>query len=214
MNSNQEKILQEYIKQSLKEAGFGKKTMLGLAASAGLYSGMTDKPKQNRPESVRSAENPETRHIDIDFEDEEEIREPRQLSFKETVPIIQKASQKFKVPASLIHAIVKTESNFNAHAVSNKGAIGMMQLMPATAERFGVEDPYDPEQNIMGGTKYLQFLMKKFDNDLELVVAAYNSGEGNVSKNLKKNGTKIPPFPETQRYVPKVLERMESSPLQ
>lgn len=77
----------------------------------------------------------------------------------------------------------------------------MMQLMPKTAERFGVKDREDPEQNILGGAKYLKVLLKRFDNDQQLAIAAYNAGEGNV----KKHGNKIPPFSETQKYVPKVL---------
>jgi soluble lytic murein transglycosylase-like protein len=91
------------------------------------------------------------------------------------------------------------ESAFKKNAVSKKGAIGLMQLMPATAERFGVRDAFNPEQNINGGTRYLSYLLKMFNNDIVLASAAYNAGENAVKK---YNG--VPPFPETQNYVSKV----------
>ena len=84
--------------------------------------------------------------------------------------------------------------------IARTGAVGLMQLMPDTAERFGVKDRTDPEQNIMGGAKYLNFLLQKFRNP-KLAIAAYNAGEGSV----KKHGNKIPPFKETRQYVPRVL---------
>lgn len=113
---------------------------------------------------------------------------------------IQSAALISKVPAALIEAIITAESAFNPIAISRTGAVGLMQLMPATARRFGVTDRTDPAQNILGGAKYLKFLLAKFDNE-KLAIAAYNAGEGNV----KKHGNKIPPFAETQKYVPKVL---------
>jgi soluble lytic murein transglycosylase-like protein len=114
--------------------------------------------------------------------------------------LIQKAAEISSVPAALIEAVITAESAFNPLAISRTGAVGLMQLMPATAKRFGVTDRTDPEQNILGGAKYLKFLLAKFD-DQKLAIAAYNAGEGNV----KKHGNKIPPFAETQKYVPKVL---------
>jgi hypothetical protein len=111
------------------------------------------------------------------------------------------ASTVHRVEAELIHAVIKQESGYNPRAVSPKGAQGLMQLMPETARRFGVGDVFDPVANVQGGTKYLRWLLDTFQGNLELVLAAYNAGEGAVTQ----YGNKIPPFAETQVYVPKVL---------
>jgi soluble lytic murein transglycosylase-like protein len=114
---------------------------------------------------------------------------------------IQRAAKATGLDAGLIHAVVRAESGYNPKAVSPKGAGGLMQLMPATAKRYGVQDRFDPEQNLMGGSRYLKDLLILFNNDLKLAIAAYNAGEGAVMR----YGNKIPPFAETQNYVPKVL---------
>lgn len=114
--------------------------------------------------------------------------------------IFQKAAEKYDVPVELLKSIGKAESNFNTKAVSRCGAQGVMQLMPATAKSLGVTDSFDAEQNIMGGSKYIAGLLKKYDGNIKLALAAYNAGSGNVAK---YNG--IPPFEETQNYVKKII---------
>lgn len=117
--------------------------------------------------------------------------------------IFDKASDKYGVPVNLLKAIGKAESGFNMNAVSRCGAQGIMQLMPATARSLGVKDSFDPEQNIMGGAKYIAGLLKKYNGNTTLALAAYNAGSGNVTK---YGG--VPPFSETQNYVKKVTEYM------
>lgn len=114
--------------------------------------------------------------------------------------IFERASEKYNVPVGLLKAVAKAESNFSPNATSSCGAMGIMQLMPATAKSLGVSDPYDPEQSIMGGAKFLGRLLSQFGGSEELAVAAYNAGPGSV---LKYNG--IPPFSETQNYVSRVM---------
>ena len=116
-------------------------------------------------------------------------------------PIVRKASARYELSPALISAVIHAESYYNPLAISNKGAVGLMQLMPATAMRYGVNDRQNPEQNVDGGVRYLRDLLVMFDNDLALAVAAYNAGENAVIS----RGNRIPPFPETQKYVKKVL---------
>lgn len=114
--------------------------------------------------------------------------------------VAQKAATQFDVDVALVLAVIKAESNFNSKAVSPKGAVGLMQLMPATAKRYGVTDSTNATQNIYGGTRYLKYLLSMF-HDIHLAVAAYNAGEGAVIR----YGGKIPPYQETQAYVKRVL---------
>ncbi len=115
---------------------------------------------------------------------------------------IQAAAQAANVEPALIRAVISAESGYNPSALSRKGALGLMQLMPETAARYGVKDRLDPGQNIHGGTRYLSDLKRMFNNDLRLVIAAYNAGENAVVK----YGNRIPPYPETMNYVPRVMK--------
>lgn len=115
---------------------------------------------------------------------------------------IQAAAREHNVDPALIHAVISAESGYNPFARSSKGAAGLMQLMPETARRFGARNRLDPGQNIRAGVRYLRKLMDLFDNDLELVLAAYNAGENAVIR----FGHRVPPYSETMTYVPRVLE--------
>jgi len=116
--------------------------------------------------------------------------------------IIEKYAGDYALDPSLIHSIIAKESGFNAKAVSPKGARGLMQLMPATAHRLGVNNSFDPEQNIKGGVKHFRSLMDNFNNDLELSLAAYNAGE-----NLVQRLGRVPEIPETKDYVRSITAR-------
>ena len=111
--------------------------------------------------------------------------------------IIAEVSRIYGLENALLHAVVFMESGYRSNAVSRKGAVGLMQLMPKTAKRYGVADPFDSVQNLHGGAKYLRDLLKTFNNDISLVLAAYNAGESAVVK----HGNRIPPFRETEDYV-------------
>lgn len=114
--------------------------------------------------------------------------------------IIFRAGEKAGVDPRFIHAVIKQESRYDPKAVSHAGAQGLMQMMPATAERFGLKDPFDATANVEAGTKYLKWLLKRFDGDVSLALAGYNAGEGAVDKYKG-----IPPYSETQGYVKKIV---------
>jgi soluble lytic murein transglycosylase-like protein len=116
--------------------------------------------------------------------------------------IIEHAALSAAVESNLLRAVIVVESGFNSHAVSKRGAVGLMQLMPATASRFGVSNPFDARQNVHAGARYLKFLIDRFGHDIRLALAAYNAGEEAVAR----NGGQIPPFSETMAYVPRVLK--------
>lgn len=110
-------------------------------------------------------------------------------------------SHKYQVDARLVNSVCEVESNFNPRAVSHKGAMGLMQLMPQTADMLGVHDPFDPQLNLEAGLKYLGHLLKTFNGDVELALAAYNAGE-----TLVQRLGRVPPYPETIHYIKKVMD--------
>ncbi|HVY04444.1 MAG TPA: lytic transglycosylase domain-containing protein [Burkholderiales bacterium] len=114
---------------------------------------------------------------------------------------IQDAAKATSLEPALIHAVISAESGYNPYARSRKGAAGLMQLMPETAKRYGVKNRLDPAQNISGGARYLRDLVRMFNNDIQLAIAAYNAGENAVLR----AGNRIPPFAETMTYVPRVM---------
>ncbi|HEY5701187.1 MAG TPA: lytic transglycosylase domain-containing protein [Gammaproteobacteria bacterium] len=123
------------------------------------------------------------------------------LNRKRYSPVVDQVAQRHRLDASLVHAVVQVESSYNPVAVSRAGAVGLMQLMPATAQRYGVPDRRDPHRNLDGGVRYLRDLILRFNN-VVLALAAYNAGENAV----ERYGNRVPPYPETRRYVQKVMQ--------
>jgi soluble lytic murein transglycosylase-like protein len=115
--------------------------------------------------------------------------------------LIIEAGSKYGVDPKLVHYVIRQESNFRINARSPRDAQGLMQIIPATADRFKVADPFDPRQNIEGGVRYLRWLLEEFEGNVELALAGYNAGEGNV----RKYGNQIPDFQETKNYVRKIM---------
>jgi soluble lytic murein transglycosylase-like protein len=139
------------------------------------------------------------------------VRAPRRFRSPETgtlkvrrqryAPLVARAARRYDLDGALLHAIITAESGYNPSAISRKGAQGLMQLMPGTAQRYGVQDCWDPADNLEGGARYLRDLLRMFDDDVRLAVAAYNAGENAVMS----YGNAVPPYEETQRYVDTVL---------
>ena len=121
---------------------------------------------------------------------------------KQYKDVVKRAAQVHRIPASLLHAIISAESGYDANAVSKAGAVGLMQLMPATASRYGVKNRKDPVDSLRGGSTYFRYLLDLFDDDIKLALAAYNAGENAVIR----YGKRIPPYRETQNYVRKVMK--------
>jgi soluble lytic murein transglycosylase-like protein len=113
--------------------------------------------------------------------------------------LVEKFGRRYNVDPDLIHAVIRQESNYDPFAVSRQGAMGLMQLVPETADRFGVQDVFDPAENVQGGVKFLRFLLDRYEGDSALTLAAYNAGEGAVEK---YGG--VPPYQETTDYVARI----------
>jgi soluble lytic murein transglycosylase-like protein len=120
--------------------------------------------------------------------------------------VVQTIAAQNSLPPQLIHSVIKVESNYNPNAISPKGALGLMQLIPATARRFGVSDVFDPVENIQGGARYLKYLLDLYKNDYRLALAAYNAGEAAVAKYGD-----VPPYAETRNYLVQVRKHIEES---
>jgi len=116
-------------------------------------------------------------------------------------PAIDRYARRYGLPVPLLHAVITAESAYDPNAISRAGAVGLMQLMPETARRYGVADRRNPADNIDGGTRYLRDLLVMFDYDLTLALAAYNAGEGTV----RKYGNRVPPYSETRNYINTVI---------
>lgn len=134
------------------------------------------------------------------------VKKEYSTTAKQLEDIFSRASKKYNISIDLLKAVAKQESNFQITAVSKSGAQGIMQLMPATAKALGVTDSFDPEQNIMGGAKFLSQMLERYNGNITLALAAYNAGPGSVDK---YNG--VPPYEETQDYVVKVANYMNQT---
>lgn len=194
-----------------------KAVSVGLAAFVGLDFSMATQAaaqvylRRNTAGVLEATDAPESSEFRLRFSAKGVLIHSRgfkRRSRPEFDPYIEDASSKFGVSADFIRAIISVESAFDEFAVSSKGAKGLMQLMPATARRFGVTNAFDPAQAIMGGTEYLKFLLGLFHGDVELAAAGYNAGENAV----RRYGG-VPPYKETRNYVVKIRSILGSAPV-
>jgi len=155
---------------------------------------LTDRPPNDKYKLIQKA-GKKLRMPRINFRDKDANR-------KRFASKIAEVANRYQVPEALLHAVITIESAYDPNAISRAGAVGLMQLMPATARRYGVANRRNPSANLTGGTRYLKDLLLRFDSNLELALAGYNAGENAV----EKFGNRIPPFDETQNYVRKVLQ--------
>lgn len=157
---------------------------------------LTDKPKSDKYKLlVKTWKGWVEKKNTIDYDRFNQNRE----KYRSTINYYAKH---YSLPSSLVHAVVTAESAYDPNAISRAGAVGLMQLMPETARLYGVNNRRNPSANVKGGTRYLRDLLKMFNNDLVLALAAYNAGEGAV----RRFGNKIPPYEETRNYVKKVID--------
>ena len=154
----------------------------------------------DRNGSVYALNAPDER-MAIETRDGKAARRRALMADRRLARTIHTAAQQHHLSPALLWAVIKAESNFDPAAISRRGALGLMQLMPSTAAFVKVNDPFNPADNIRGGAQYLRYLLNRFNDNLPLALAAYNAGEGHV----RRNQNQIPPFPQTQHYVEKVL---------
>lgn len=170
-------------------------------------------PEPAQPEVEMALGKPEVEAISVSVETiAQNLSVTDMVAPREPIPfhgIIVQVAGRYEVDPSLIRAIIFAESGYNPRAKSKKGARGLMQLMPSTAKSLGVEDIYDPEENINGGVRYFRSLLDRFDGDVKLALAAYNAGSRHV-----RNYEGIPPFKATRRYIKKVLKFHEKFKMQ
>lgn len=149
----------------------------------------------------------ETREIPLDLQAapkpaRTDLDLPPEAVVRRFAPIVERAARAHGVDEALVHAVIFAESSYDPRAVSPAGATGLMQLMPATAQQYGVRDLFDPAQNVSGGVRFLRDLLARFDGNIELALAAYNAGANAVIR----AGNRVPPYPATAAYVPKVID--------
>ena len=167
------------------------------------FNKILESKKEEKPEAIETIEKKvESKPVTEEVKEAVELKSKIDLKAQKTDidELIATFSEKYDIDSDFIKAIIKQESGFNTKATSKKGAMGLMQLMPKTAESLGVIDAYNPSENIEGGVKYLKGLLDKYDNNKELALAAYNAGPGAV----KKYGG-IPPYKETQNYINAIM---------
>ncbi len=180
-------------RQSLQEEGFQANVSIYKYVDPQGVIHFTDQPPDNRYRLIYA-------QTLFSQQLEPEIELPLDNLSSHYAPLVEQVAGRYGLEPALLHAMIRVESAYNPNAMSPKGAVGLMQLMPGTAKRYGVSDRYDVNLNLDGGAHYLQDLIKQFNN-LELALAAYNAGENAV----KKYGNQIPPYQETQQYVVKVM---------
>lgn len=174
--------------------------VVSVLPAAGTGNGVASKNVPNQTETMAQMMTPTRRRIESEVEPSVVQSSTSSTGDSHLDTMIAEAALRNGIDHKLILAVMKQESSYNSQATSPKGARGLMQLMPATAYRFGVRDIYDPAQNIEGGARYLRFLLDTFNGDVELALAGYNAGENAVAR----YGNRIPPYRETQDYVRKI----------